>query len=639
MAKRTFKGSSLEECLNNASSEMNISLDNLKYKIIEEKKGIFKKAITISVEEELSEDCNGKISVQEGKIIIKDPAEGGKPATIRAGQGVYLVLNGTPLEGTTQVFEKDEISYIFEENESQRLMNIQISEDKLEAYLSIKYVPLAKYKLKDSTFTNSIVIDREIQEEVYPPRYTLKEVKEEMTKLGITFGILEEEIKQYLNNNSSDKVQAAKGVPAVNDTDDFIDYKFQTDSSTAKYDDNNYSRIDYKNRNLIVSVKKGDIIAEKRHGSVGCNGTSILGHVIKKKDGKRKLLKVSNGCELRDENTAVATVDGRPHVKNNILYVNEQYNVQGDLDIKSGNVKFIGDVKIQGNVMIGMEIESGGAVEIEKNVESSKIMAKGDIVIKGNAIMANITAGGNDVINLRRINDLEEFSRQIKLLVDTVAEIKKFNLLGYNKEDGEIIKVLLETKFKYMTKTCVNIIKDSVYNETKDVDRVITLIREMLVGMAPLGIKHYGQLDELISAAKEKAEELRHKLAIPVNINLDYCQDCNISSSGDIIFTGKGQYVSHITAHNAIIFANDKSVARGGELFAGNEIRCSTVGSSGGVATKLSVEDKGHIWVNTAHQNTKLVVGGREFILDVAYKNIHAYIDNKGDLIVEKLKL
>ncbi|WP_139904143.1 flagellar assembly protein A [Clostridium thermarum] len=641
MGVRTYRGNSLEECLKLACSEMNISQEKLEYKIIEEKKGIFKKSVTISVEEIVRpvENKNGKVFVVDGKVYIKDPLEGGRPATVRAGQGVCLVVNGERVENTVSVYAKDEISCLFDENESKRLLDISVSEDRLEAFLTIKYIPLVKYRLKNIDETDNAVLEKESYETIMPPQFTADEIRTEISKLGIKFGIQEEELRQHLKANTEEKFIIAKGIPPIHDVEDIISYKFQNGKNQLNVDDNNYKKIDYKNLNLIACVKKGDIIAERVPGTTGKNGTDIYGNVVKRREAKKKLLRVGNGCELRDENTVVALIDGRPCVKSGVLHVNENYEVHGDVNIKNGNVKFVGDVKVYGKVLEGMLVEAGGSVEIENSVENARVIACGDIVIKGNIITSKIEAGGKDVINLRRINELEEFIKQIKALEDTVAEIKKFNLLGYNRSDGEIIKILLETKFKFMTKTCISIIKDSVYDEADGVNKVILLIRGMLVGTSPLSIINYGQLEDLVAAAREKVEELKQKLAVPVNLVIPYCQDSSISSSGDIIITGMGEYVSKITANNSVTFAHDNAVARGGEIYAGKEIRCKTVGSNGGVATRLAVEEDGHIWINTAYQNTILVVGGKEWVLDIPYKNVHAFQGSNGELNIEKLKL
>ena len=80
-----------------------------------------------------------------------------------------------------------------------------------------------------------------------------------------------------------------------------------------------------------------------------------------------------------------------------------------------------------------------------------------------------------------------------------------------------------------------------------------------------------------------------------MDVVLDYCQDSVIKSSGNIVFTGKGEYVSQMIASDSIIFEKDKSLARGGVLKAGKEIKCKIVGGIRGVSTKLIVENHGHI--------------------------------------------
>jgi uncharacterized protein (DUF342 family) len=638
MSEKIFKASSLDECIKIACSELNKSQDSLKYRILEEKKNIFKKYVVISVED-IEEDKDGKVSVENGVIVVKDPEEGGKPAVISAGKGIHILVNEVAVEGKVEVYAKDKISYSLDYDESQRHMEVKISENKLDCKLSIKYIPMKKYKLRESSESTRLILRREISEEIMPPKFTFEEVKAELDRLGVVYGIQEKDIKEYINGDCKESIIAAKGEPAIDDTEDLIKYKFDVENKRVKYDDNNYDSIDYRDAKVIVCVKKDDIIAEKIPGSEGKDGKDIYGRVIRKKSYRKKVLRAGNGCKLVDDNKVVAEIDGRPSVKNNIISVNEMYEVPGDVNIKTGNIKFIGDVKILGAVAEGMTVESGGIVEIMKNVTNTNISAVGDITIKGNVLSSRISAGGDDVISLKRINDLEDFIQQITKLMEAVLQIKKFNLLGQNKWDGEIVKYLLENKFKFMNKTCLSIIKDFMYDDLDSNDRIITLIKQRLVGMAPLGIKNYGVLDELVQAAKDKIEELRENLALPVNVNISYCQDSTIKSSGDIVFTGKGEYISNITAYRKIIFTMSNSVVRGGELYAGEEIRCKNVGSPGGVATKIAVADKGHIWIAIAYQNTKISVGGKEMILETPSRNIHAYQDSKGDLVVDKLKL
>jgi uncharacterized protein (DUF342 family) len=286
-----------------------------------------------------------------------------------------------------------------------------------------------------------------------------------------------------------------------------------------------------------------------------------------------------------------------------------------------------------------MKVEAGNAIEIEKNVERANILAKGNIAIKGNLIMSVVCAGGEDVIVLNLLNDLKNLKASLKSIVDAIEEIKKFNLLGQNTTDGEMIKVLIENKFKQIPKLCASIIKAIVIENREEPGALICSFREKLVGMAPLGIRHFGELDSIIELIDEKIEHLEGSLALPVNINVAYCQDSSINSSGDIFITGKGEYVSNIISHKGIYFTEEKSVARGGTLEAKSEIKCKVVGSTGGVATKLIVEDKGHIWADVAFPNTFFSIGPKEYVMDVPSKNVHVYVNDAGELTVDKLKL
>jgi uncharacterized protein (DUF342 family) len=175
-------------------------------------------------------------------------------------------------------------------------------------------------------------------------------------------------------------------------------------------------------------------------------------------------------------------------------------------------------------------------------------------------------------------------------------------------------------------------------NELQE-DKLFNLIKTKLIGLQPLTIKHYSELINIIEVIKGKKELLVNSLALPVNVKVGYLQDSTVNSSGDIIVSGKGSYLSTLNAHGSIYFIQEKSVIRGGVLKASKEIKCKIIGSLGGAATKLSVEDKGQIWAEIAYENTIFAVGKREYSMEHASKNVHAYIDDRNELIIDKLKL
>lgn len=133
-------------------------------------------------------------------------------------------------------------------------------------------------------------------------------------------------------------------------------------------------------------------------------------------------------------------------------------------------------------------------------------------------------------------------------------------------------------------------------------------------------------------------EYFEKTLELPVNVSIAYCQDSDIQSSGGVMITGKGEYISDIKASNSIKFIMEGSVARGGTLKAGEEIKCKVVGSTAGVSTKLQVGSEGNIWADIAYHNTIFKVGNRESVLDSPSKNVHAYLKD-GLIVVDKFVL
>lgn len=670
--KKLYTESSLEKCIKTASDELGISEENLKYEIVEEKKSLFRKKITILIDTEnkdLSEEVgqktdasennestikiiennestiklaenDGTVSIINEKIQVTNPKDGGEPAYIIVkDNNINVMANGEIIKSKKSVLEKSDIKVIFPENEAKRELKISISEDRMEAYATVVYIPQNIYKLKDKAKNNKVTIEAEIKSQINPTKYKVEEIKQELSNMNIVYGIIEENLKKCVEG-CKEKILVAKGEPVVNGSDDIIEIKFKLEENYKQLKEDQVGNVDFKSIGAIEAAHKGDILAVRHDGNSGQDGIDVTGKKTKHKPGKKLKIKVGNGAVVQDQNIILAGMDGKPCVKNNVFYVYPVHEIKSDVDLKTGNVKFIGDIIVYGNVAEGMEVEGGNSVEIGKDVERALIKAKGNISIKGNVIAAKVFGGGEDVEKLKTINDLEQLKEIVSNIIAAAEEIKKFNLLGENKKDGEIIKVLIENKFKLLPRICLSVITHlNIQHDDFTEDDLVNLIRCKLLGMGPISIKHYQELEEIVNSIEEKLIYLRDTLALPVNVQMSYCQDSNIQSSGDVIIFGKGEYISEITANGNIYILQDKSVARGGVLKAKNEIKCKVVGSTAGVSTKLKVEKEGHIWVDVAYQNTVFVVGAREFILDSPSKNIHAYLDHTGDIVVDKFKL
>lgn len=629
MVIKTFTSSSLEKCLQNASSELSIPIDKIKYEI-KEKSGFLKKNVVIDVFIDMTD---GKAGVENGKIYVVDPENEGKPAIIAFQNDMKIFVDGELIKQNKSIYKDSAIIIDIPKSEGKRVLNVKLSNDAMEAYAEISYEPAYEFSIEDEESSNLLKIRKKISNKVYPDKFNKEEVVEKLKSLGIVYGIQHEVIEENLKKEE-DFVSfiVAKGLPKLDSKDDFIKLNFPNENKSYTEDDK--GRIDYKNVGNIISIKAGEVIAEKIHGEEGKDGCDVTGNVLKHKEKNKITIKASKGCKITEDDKVIALIDGKPAFKNGIFQIDPIYEVNEDVTLKTGNVVYKGNLVVRGNIEEGMKIEGGSSVIVHKNVTAAKVIGGGEIDILGNVILSEIKGGGEDTEKTSYIELLEMLSTLLKEVVQVMSDIRRNDFVRDGSTDGQVIKALFESKFKRIPKICSEVLKHSVCDE--DVNKIIL---RKLNALAPITIKKFTELEDYINIINNKAIIYRSMLNEPVNVKISYCQDSNINSTGDIYITGKGEYVSNIIAQGNIYFNSSESIARGGTIKAKNEIRCSIVGSKAGVSTRLVVEKNGHIYVKIAYPNTRFVVGVREYVLDVPSKDVHVYLDNIGDIVVDKLML
>jgi len=611
-------------------------------------KGFLKKSAKVSIEipSSYSENKNnGVIKVKSGVIVVTDAKDDGQPAVILSSKAVKLIVDGEEVKSRREVYESSIIEYILEESQAKRKIDITLSQDKFEAYISITYTPQYIYGIEDKEESSELLLESVLKEKIFPEPYSIKEITEELSSQGIIYGIVKEALEECRNENGVKNLLIAKGEKTVDEINETLEVKFSVDKN---FFEDGKGNIDFKSIGSIEAVEKGDILVTKHKGEKGKDGIRVTGEICKYIISKKVKMKIGSGCSLKDEDTIIASITGKPCIKNNTFYVYPVHEMNHDVDIKSGNIKFPGDIEINGNVSDGMRVEAGNSLKISGNVERATLVSKGFMSVKGNVISSNLSVGGEDVFKLKQIKNITSLLAIITDLVENVEQIKKFNLLGYNTSDGQIIKVLIETKYKLLPGLCLSIITGIALDKRENSEqlklqaengKVIELIKGKLIGLGPISIKNYGELDEIIDLLMNKKEHITKLLQMPANAELSYIQDSNISCSGNIIITGKGSLVSNIKANDKVVFTQENSIIRGGIISTQDEIKCKIVGGEGGILTKLNVGSTGHIYVTIAYENTQFNVGGIEYNLEDRSKGIHAYINDDKELVVDKLKL
>lgn len=151
------------------------------------------------------------------------------------------------------------------------------------------------------------------------------------------------------------------------------------------------SRHNLNDLHLFDNIQKGNVVARIYPPKNGKNGRDVLGKEISAAAGQPikvqidKTLKIEATTEQGEKfDKVVAEVDGLLIHKGSDLVISEVLEIRDDLDLKFGNIDFIGSVKIKGDVAPGLNIRAKKGIEISGGVRGGIVESSGgDINLKG----------------------------------------------------------------------------------------------------------------------------------------------------------------------------------------------------------------------------------------------------------------
>lgn len=639
----------LDECLRIAANKLSKPQSNIKYTIISQKKGLFHKECIIDVEDEQEVEREDKKSDIEEEVMNTKPVEIIQPERVKVEDGkitlltneneyfnlkvdssVTLTIDGMPFLEDQKVNSNSVIKYSCQGVKGSRNMKITTSD--LEARISIEYdLPLIG-SVKCNIRGTTLFVNLDLQKADDMPHYTVDEIRKVLSDKNIVYGIDEEAIKKASTDSKVDNLLIAKGVKAIDDEDDEI--KINDIEERKADNDHENKKIDYRAARTIKSVDVGDLIAELIIGREGKDGINIYGNPIKRKLKKSLQLKAGEGCKI-EGNRVIAIREGQLSIKGNTFIVHQVLEVDNDVDIKSGSIKFVGDVKINRNVSEGMTVEVGNNLEIEGNVEQATIMARGNCILRGSVINSRVYVGVEGEDEHDKLTKLNKLLNDVNIIIACLKELEEKGVLD-GKNVGQVARLIIDSKCRSTNSDGNEVLKLQI--EGDNFIRLKQVIKSKIVGLGPASIKYSQELNEVKERLETEIEPIQARLNESSNIYLNYIQDSNITTTGNAYIEGKGQYTSKINSMGDIIFTRDNAVCRGGELIAGGNISAKTIGSTGGVSTILRVPKDGVITAEVAYNNTIFFFGERKYTLEIPSKKLKAYMEN-GEINVDKLIL
>ena len=392
----TTSGDTLEDAVAEAAVLLDLPIRKLDYEIIE--KGISgflgkgKKSWSIKAYE--------RIEVSDFKLsAIGDNGENydEEEASEDADGDVFLHLSsdGAFLKATPPLGEGKAIT----ESEAIHLLQARNVYDydrdlvaKIVKHASSEYVRVGDFEHRP---TNDSLVTVEISDlemkayiTVTPPGVGGCDISYEtymsvLRNNRVVYGINEEYLRQFTDRPTfKEKVTVADGLRAEDGRDSYLQYNFETDQTKIRLREGSNGRIDFKDINIIKNVVANQPLARKMPPEQGVMGRTVTGKVIPAKNGKEIPLPLGKNVHASDDNVTIfADINGQVILSGGKVNVEPVYTVQGDVNLKTGNIIFLGAVFINGNVDDGFSVKAAGNIEVNGTVGKAELDAEGDIIV------------------------------------------------------------------------------------------------------------------------------------------------------------------------------------------------------------------------------------------------------------------
>ncbi len=373
-----FRGKTFEQAVNEGLEYFGITHEMAEIFLV---KGVSPEEVAQDGSEYVVEVCPiGDISVNADgnfRLLYKE-------------DGVYLKVN-PPVgdgEGIKAQDVKDKLDYKRVED---------VDEDALERAIastetvSVKIAPYQQEVKYSATLTVEITKDNLAAYAVMIPPdggdlLTEDRAVSIINQNGVTAGIDRDSIRDMVTKNIYGiPIQVAAAVEPKDGENGYVEFRIEIDKK-KKLTVSEDGTVNFYELGLIENVRTGQVLAKLVPPTEGTDGQDVRGNPIKAKPGTAARLPKGKNTEITDDNDKlVALKDGQASYSNGKLNVYPVYEVPGNVDNSTGNIRFVGKVVVRGHVLTGFEIHADGDIEVNGVVEGAKLVSGGNIILKRGA--------------------------------------------------------------------------------------------------------------------------------------------------------------------------------------------------------------------------------------------------------------
>ncbi len=195
-------------------------------------------------------------------------------------------------------------------------------------------------------------------------------------------GIDEDAVMRFVDDPIyREAVLVAEGSPPNHGDDAIVRHSFDLDPGQVHLKETD-GRVDFKELNLVQNVVQGQVLARKDPAKRGEPGRTVTGKLLAANDGKDTDMPIGKNVRVSDDGmSAIAEINGQVVMNAGKITVEPVHVINGDVNLRTGNILFLGTVLIKGNVDDGFTVKAAGNIEVMGNVGKSNLDAEGDIIV------------------------------------------------------------------------------------------------------------------------------------------------------------------------------------------------------------------------------------------------------------------
>ena len=593
----------------------------------------------MNIEEMQPELLEGKVWIRNGQLFCKTSPDQFPMVTMT--EGIKLYKNDQRVnEKTCIVSEKDFYQLKVENEEKPTRWKISMDEQRLKVFLHVEPGHKMIRNVPDIAPDHHIEIVVEEKSEILNS-INYSEVMQRLESLRVKHGFHQDEIVRAMEAKEPGIFEIASGRSPISGKDGWIELKVNLDSTKGPKEKDG-GLVDFRDLHTIPTVDRGKVIAIIHPPVPGQIGCTVTNEPLPAKQTLPIVLKAGQGVSIVDDKV-VSTEPGRPRIEQRGQLVKvaimPKLTHMGNVDLSSGNIRFMGDVEICGAVEERMIVEAEGDIMIHKAVNFASITASGAITTFGSIIGSEVSAGKNNLLVTELGHLLGNINQNIEKIISLIKQLTispAFKSSDFSRGGLQpLIRILMEKKFKNfppLVKKYVEIVRRGEGYLHDDA------WREVSVSLSQLFLSLTNEVTSLerIELLSKKITQLHEisKVQVEPNsyITIPNAQNSSLYSSGNILILGQGCINTKIHAGGKLLI---EGILRGGEVYGRLGVELNEVGSESGTPTAISVPGDQTVSINKAMEGTTIKIGNVKYMFKEMRHRVKARLNENEKIVFE----